>query len=229
MPRQDGARYTFNSHRILWRPCRGYKDSLQEKQAGYSFCMSDYKHWKNHGQPGQSVFVTSTALDFVHAFAPYKLRDLMAASLLDDCRKTSTIVHAFVVMPHHIHFLGFLTTCDSSNLVQRIKSNSAKRILPLLPQRLQRGFDQQRGLNRRTFWKDGFRGPVVTSAAGFQQRIRYTHFNPVKANLCEAPSEYRWSSAWAYEAGLWSEESGLDLSELIRNYAPGGLPPVNHR
>src|SRR5262245_55028779 len=98
--------------------------------------MSEYKHWKNHAKAGQTTFITTTCLDFVHALAPYKIRDLMVASMLEDCRRTESIVHAFVVMPHHLHLLAHLTTCSASQLSQRIKSNSARRILPRLPKRL---------------------------------------------------------------------------------------------
>jgi hypothetical protein len=44
------------------------------------------------------------------------------------------------------------------------------------------------------------------------------HFDPVKAGLALRPEEYRWSSAWLYHAGLWSDETGLPLTGL---YFPG--------
>jgi REP element-mobilizing transposase RayT len=188
--------------------------------------VSDYKHWKNCAQAHETAFITTTCLDFVHALAPYRLRDLMVASMLEDCRRTKTVVHAFVVMPHHLHLLAHLTTCSASRLAQRIKSNSARRILPRMPTRLKSQFHQQVGLNGRTFWKVGFRSVVVVTPRVFRQKARYIHLNPVEAQLSETTWDYRWSSAWAGRDGLWTPATGLDLEQLIKFYARHGLPPI---
>ena len=69
--------------------------------------MDERPHrYENRGQPGDLIFATTTCLDFVHAFCPEPARDLMALSLLDDFRRYNAILSAFVVMPHHIHFVA---------------------------------------------------------------------------------------------------------------------------
>lgn len=120
-------------------------------------------------------------------------------------------------MPHHIHFL---VRCpdqhDISWLVQRIKSNSALAIKPLLSEATERGFDEQRGLNGRSFWKKSFRSVVVCSPSVFRQKVNYIHRNPVRAGYVESSDQYRWSSKRFMLQGLWTPEFGLDIEAVLR-------------
>lgn len=178
-----------------------------------SIGRSDYKHYQNLGEEGDVVFVTTTCLDFVHAFAEPKVRDLMAASLIDDCRRYATELHAFVVMPHHVHFIIRVPKGKTVfSTVQRIKANSARRILPRLDSETNAKFDEQRGLNQRSFWKVSFRAYGCGSV--FWQKVRYIHANPVKAQLCMTSEDYAWSSARYIAGGNWCEESGPDLDRM---------------
>src|SRR5688572_16848997 len=102
--------------------------------------------WVNSKRDGATAFVTTTCLDFVHAFGREEMRDLAVRLLVRDARKYGAVLHAYVVMPHHLHFL---TTCPEDKsigwLVQRIKSNLAAEALSnLLPQEIA-GFGQQLG------------------------------------------------------------------------------------
>jgi putative transposase len=189
--------------------------------------MIRQRHYENLVAPCQTGFFTTTTLDFVHAFARPKLRDLMCASLLEDCRRTDTHVHAFVVMPHHFHLVASMSErMTGVDLMRRIKTNSARRIRPLLDETTEREFDQQRGLNRHVFWQDSFRSIVVLGPEMFRQKIRYTHQNPVRSGYCETSDEYRWSSRWAWLDGKYTLGRHLDAAALRDFYAPTGLPRV---
>src|SRR6188474_713355 len=113
--------------------------------------------WVNSKTPGITAFITTTCLDFVHAFRRVEMRDLACRSILQDSRKYRAPLHAFVVMPHHFHAL---ITCPEERtmswLVQRLKSNLAELALPQLMDDELAEFQEQTGLNRRTFWKPGF-------------------------------------------------------------------------
>ncbi len=83
--------------------------------------------------------------------------------------------------------------------MQRLKSNSAKTLMPLLTP------DEASQLQRaqsvtRSFWKASFRGIMIQSEEAFWDCIRYVHLNPVKAELCERIADFRWSSGWMFEA-----------------------------
>ena len=182
-----------------------------------SIGRSEYKHYQVRGREGDPIFFTTTCLDFVHALSARKIRNLMAASLIDHCRFYGAELPVFVVMTHHIHFIARIPKGKTPGwLAQRIKSNSAKRILPKLDAETRAKFDQQRGLNNRSFWRDRYRGYVAGEA--FWQKVNYIHNNPAVAGLCASPEEYYWSSARLFVRGRWTEESGLDLNGLVEEY-----------
>ncbi len=150
------------------------------------------------------------------AFGPEPARDLMALSLLDDFKRYNAILSAFVVMPHHIHFVARIPEDKTGDwLLGRIKSNGARRVQRILPQRIESKFGQQRGLNRRKFWKPGYRSIVIAGQPMFAQKVNYTHRNPVNAGYVESRVDYRWSSATQWSSGLWTPEKGLDLDRCM--------------
>lgn len=172
--------------------------------------------------------MTTTALDFAHVFRDPAHRDLMAASMVEDFRRTESFLHAFVVMPHHVHFLATLGEGISApQLMARIKRNSSRRIRPLLDPEVAVQLTQQAGLNESQFWKRSFRGIVVCSPKFFYQKAIYTHQNPVRAGYVENAEDYRWSGASAYALGKVDADRCIDLDYLLELYAPTGLPPVS--
>src|SRR5690349_14374309 len=115
-------------------------------------------------------------------------------------------------MVHHVHALiRAPADRDIRWLSQRIKTNSAKHLLPLLTREEQSGFDEQRHLNGHLFWKKGFRSVIVDDPRVFWQKTWYIHLNPVKAGLCSEPEDYRWSSAACFRDNLYDPVRGLPL------------------
>ncbi len=182
--------------------------------------MARQRHWKNYAQGGEAVFVTTTVLDFVHAFQASEARDEMVRVILERCRSTRTGLTAFVVMPHHIHILIKLPAkLPVTEFAKRLKMAAAHRIRPLLPPSTEKLFDAQRGLNRRTFWQRSFRSAAVRDERMFWDIAEYIHENPVKAGYVASSADYRWSSARFLERGLWSEDLGLDLEAVLGDFA----------
>jgi REP-associated tyrosine transposase len=94
-------------------------------------------------------------------------------------------LHAFVVMPEHIHVL--LTPALESSLertVQLIKGGSSHRIGLLTPR-------------RSPFWQRGFSDHRIRDAEDYFVHVRYIELNPVKRGLVRDAAEYRYSSAHA--------------------------------
>ena len=104
--------------------------------------------------------------------------------------------------------------------MRRVKASAGKDIKVLLDTRQAAKFDDQRGLNDRQFWKRSFRSVVVPEGKMFAQKVWYIHNNPVKANLCKRPAEYRWSSACLFEGGCWDDEKGLSIEDWLRLAPP---------
>ncbi len=90
-------------------------------------------------------------------------------------------LHAFVVMPDHIHLL--LTTDDLSTAVQRIKGGFSHRLASNFP-----------------IWQRGFTDHLVLNREQFETRRDYIHQNPVEEHLAERREDYPHSSA--FRAGV---------------------------
>lgn len=91
-------------------------------------------------------------------------------------------VHAYVLMPNHVHLL--LTPAEGPSL-------------SLLMQALGRQY--VRWFNRRhnrtgTLWEGRFRASVVESDRYLLACSKYIEMNPVRAGLVSDPAQYRWSS-----------------------------------
>lgn len=181
-----------------------------------------YSHYRNPGEAGEFVFVTTTCLDFVHAFADHALADLMAASLLWDCHGYSAKLFAFVVMPHHVHAVIRLPEgIDCRDFMRRVKANSARRLIPRLGAALRSELKHQRSLNQRVFWMRSFRSLHLRTNKVFRAKLRYVHQNPVRAGLAEKPGDYRWSSARLRVDGRLGEDWDLKIDQsMIEEFAP---------
>ncbi len=91
-------------------------------------------------------------------------------------------IHAYVLMPNHIHLLATPRRAES---------------LPKLFQQLGRKYVQY--FNRRhrrtgTLWEGRYRATVIDSERYFLTCARYIELNPVRAGLVSDPAGYRWSS-----------------------------------
>lgn len=90
-------------------------------------------------------------------------------------------LHAFVIMPDHVHLL--ITLREDvllSDFVRRFKSYVA------------------RNLEKGPLWVKGCWSKVVSDTKGLRDTSAYIHNNPVKALLAHEPQEYVWSSARDY-------------------------------
>lgn len=91
-------------------------------------------------------------------------------------------LHAFVVMPNHVHLL-VTPHVPLAKFTRSLKELTAKRASRIL------------ALTGTSFWQDeGFERPV-RNTQDFARIANYIESNPVRAGLADAPGEYEWSSA----------------------------------
>ncbi|MEZ0325355.1 MAG: transposase [Fimbriimonas sp.] len=188
--------------------------------------MARPRHYINHVGPGELGFFTTTALDFAHLFCREEMREAMTWLLLNHLLTSKATLHAFVVMKHHIHFVARMPQTQHGNeFVQELKRSSALTLKPLLlPEEVDQ-LKQQTGLNRHTFWKRSYRSVPIYTEALLEQKIAYTHANPVKKEYVDNARDYRWSSAWALEReDLVGENYQLRLEPLRNEFKP---PPTS--
>jgi len=91
-------------------------------------------------------------------------------------------VHAYVLMPNHVHLL--LTPAEKDGLSLTMQSIGRSYV---------RYFNSAHG-RTGTLWEGRFKASVVDSSRYCLACYRYIELNPVRAGLCRAPADYRWSS-----------------------------------
>lgn len=97
-------------------------------------------------------------------------------------RQYRVAIHAYVLMPNHVHLLATPETSDG---------------VPPMMQALGRHY--VRYFNRRharsgTLWEGRFRSALIEPDPYLLAAMAYIERNPVRAGLVAAPTDYRWSS-----------------------------------
>jgi len=103
--------------------------------------------------------------------------------------ETKCALHAYCLMPNHVHLL--LTPGSES---------SPARLLRDLGRRYVRYFNQ-RHVRTGTLWEGRYHSCLVDTAAYLLACYRYIDSNPVRAGIVGIPAEYRWSSYAANSGG----------------------------
>jgi putative transposase len=87
-------------------------------------------------------------------------------------------LHAFVIMPDHIHLLLTPTGITLERCIQLIKGGFSHRLASNLP-----------------IWQRGFTDRRMRDEDDFLTHRTYILHNPVRAHLCQQPEDYPYSSA----------------------------------
>ncbi|HEU4635478.1 MAG TPA: transposase [Edaphobacter sp.] len=95
-----------------------------------------------------------------------------------DHYRASYLLHAYVVMPDHLHLLLTPTDITLERAMQLIKGGFSHRLASKLP-----------------VWQRGFTDHRLRDAADYAIRLNYIHRNPVEARLSKTSDTYPFSSA----------------------------------
>jgi putative transposase len=88
-------------------------------------------------------------------------------------------LHAFVVMPDHVHLLLTPQAKSISQVMNLIKGGFSHRLASKSP-----------------VWQRSFADHLVRNREDFETRRNYTHQNPVEEGLSPTPDSYPYSSAF---------------------------------
>jgi len=109
--------------------------------------------------------------------------ELVAASIRYGSEARQYDLHAWVIMPNHVHLL-ITPHVEMSRLLCSLKSVTAKRA------------NLQLHRTGEPFWQDESYDHLVRNNDECRRIERYIETNPVRACLADTPEEYRWSSAF---------------------------------
>ena len=180
--------------------------------------------WRPDFDPDHLYFVTTTAAERMPVFR----RDIIQRIVVDSLHYVSVmnqvVVYAYVIMPNHIHAIiqcpqGFppkdwarAFKASSSRLIVRqyqVEDNgpalAALRKLVARPEK-----------QEYKVWEDGYLAKAIVTPKFLEQKLTYTHNNPVQPHwrLVTVPEDYLWSSARFYlqdEPALIPLEDARDL------------------
>ena len=107
-------------------------------------------------------------------------------------------------MPNHLHIIW---QPKGSNNLQKIQNSFIKHTSKEFKKLLEkdnslRAFEVNAIDRKYNFWQRDSLNIELFTAAVFQQKLIYIHYNPVKANLYNLPEDYHFSSALFYEKGI---------------------------
>jgi REP-associated tyrosine transposase len=181
-------------------------------------------------------YVTTVTFKRVPVFRSNHACQLFIEALAESRRHCDFKLIGYVVMPDHAHLILNPRTMTISEVIRRLKSSSARAILDWLRENKHVAsirkltLDKPQSANHsHALWQKGFSSVDLWSPRFILQKLSYVHLNPVRAQLCDHPAKWKWSSYSAYSKhegatvpieidfrGYWSE-AGLNKSETAGN------------
>jgi putative transposase len=122
-------------------------------------------------------------LDITREGPQWLRRHEIARIVEDSLREANCILHAYVIMPNHVHAL-LMPKMAPPKLMHYIKGRSAREANKIL------------GVSGKPFWQHESYDRLVRSPEEFTKIKNYIENNPVKAGLADTREAYRWSSGW---------------------------------
>ena len=132
--------------------------------------------------PPGTYFVTFSTWQRTRLFVVERYTRLFLKTLYGYERHGSFQLHAFVVMPEHVHVLITPNT-TLERAVQLIKGGYSH------------AFGSELGRHKEV-WQRGFTDHRIRDAADFELHRSYIHQNPVKRGLVQNAFEYKYCSAF---------------------------------
>jgi putative transposase len=126
-----------------------------------------------------TYFVTSATFGRRRLFQVAVNAELFLETLQQYRRDGHYKLHAFVVMPDHIHLLLTPQEMAIERAMGLIKGGFSHRLSSKFP-----------------VWQRGFTDHRIRSSDEFQAKREYIHQNPVRARMVELPGLYHYSSAY---------------------------------
>jgi putative transposase len=157
-------------------------------------------------------FVTWTIVDWLPVFISERYCQVIVESLSYCRQEKGLLVHAYVIMPTHVHsILSVVDGGDLSDVIRDARKFTAKRIVQLLLQDGNKLYDwlfrnaaKRDGRPEGSYmvWAEGVHPETLETAEFALQKLNYLHDNPVRKGFVNEPEHWRYSSAENYAKGL---------------------------
>lgn len=174
------------------------------------------RNYKFHNPEGL-YFVSFAVVGWLDVFTRHQYVDLFLESLRFCQKNKGMEIHAWCVMTNHVHLvfrsvnnqkpellLGDLKRFTSRSIVKAIQDNPKESRKEFLLDFFKKEARASSNVKHHQFWRHDNHPIELWSPKVIQQKINYTHQNPVKAGFVVRPEDYIYSSARVYagEKGL---------------------------
>jgi REP element-mobilizing transposase RayT len=109
-----------------------------------------------------------------------RIADIVKRAIEEGSPEDYTL-HAWVVMPNHVHLLVTPIT-DPSDILRHLKGSTAREA------------NRQLGREGKPFWQHESHDRLVRNPKEFRRIERYIVLNPVRAGIVASPEKHQWSS-----------------------------------
>ena len=158
-------------------------------------------------------FLTFTVVGWVDVFTRRIYKEDITDSLNYCVAKKGLIVYGWCLMSNHLHLVAAvqnkfclsdvvrdLKKYTAKKIINRIKNEPESRSEWMLNQFIYAGRNLK-NIKEYKFWKSGNHAIELETNKLKQQKVDYTHNNPVEAGIVDQPEHYLYSSARDY-AGM---------------------------
>ena len=147
-------------------------------------------------------FITVTCLEWTPLLEEDRFKDIIVNSLSFLSENKRVTVYSFVIMRNHFHLIWQMLGNHKREAVQRdFLKYTAQQILKILLKEKSPFLDKLlvRAKDRKyQIWERNSLSIPLWSGQVIHQKLEYIHYNPVSADLCNYPDEYKYSSARFY-------------------------------
>jgi REP element-mobilizing transposase RayT len=165
--------------------------------------------------PDGLYFTTTTVVYWIDLFTRAELKHLIVDSLRYCQNNKGLIIHAWCLMPSHLHMIVSSNNNDLSSIMTDMKKYTSKQIVKMLDhinesrkEWLLRAFSKA-GKNllkvkNYKVWQEGNHPILLDRAKIAAEKLDYIHANPLEDEIVDEPEYYWFSSARNYtgKAGL---------------------------
>lgn len=174
--------------------------------------VSVYRRFYDHRLP--SLITTNVAGHHL-LFADREAASALVYALAEAQGELHFHLHAWVLMPDHLHLVSEVPDGMTSGIVMRfVKGRFAHR------------WNHRTGTGG-SIWQTRFHERVLTSERALVAAVEYVHANPVAAGLVESAEDYVFSSAKAWGERSQAKPSSLEpaAESLMQLLMPAGVGP----
>ncbi|MEL6560971.1 MAG: transposase [Bacteroidota bacterium] len=159
--------------------------------------------------PQGIYFITSTIVEWIDLFTRKELRHIILDSLKYCQQKKGLIIHAWCLMPSHLHMIISSDDIVLSDILRDFKKYTNKEIIKAINEigesrrdwllkSFSQSADRLKRIKKYKVWQDGNHPKQLLTNQFMQQKLDYIHQNPVSDEIVDHEAAYIYSSARDY-------------------------------